>query len=216
MTKAKKPTKNGPKPPKTGATAVRSRAWSPFMFLDPAASFPGWRFGVLRRKYQGLANDLEEFVRYKLHPVDAPKPGAKWRPTATRSEVLLPGGGVPDHLLDPQTLVTAYKAQLLDWQTSLLVVITIKPKVATLNEAWEAARAFARHSFCSPRRGLPVILVQHAPFLAGVAGSPPHLHLMAFTRRLLPGSGLFGAIDKEVSSDAGQIPLYEEYLSLTG
>jgi hypothetical protein len=213
MTKRKAAPVSSAKRPKPAPRNRTSRTWSPFMFLDPQGSFPGWRYGVLRREYAQIRNDLGEFVRRKLHPVNAPPPGQKWAPTAARAEILLPPGGVPDHLLDPQALVELYQAQLLDWQTGLLCVITLKSEHRTLNERWEAARQFAVRSFCRDR-GLPVILALHVPSLAGVEGAMPHVHLMAPTRRLLPGLGVFGALDREVSSDAGQLPLYQEYRSL--
>jgi hypothetical protein len=55
-----------------------------------------------------------------------------------------------------------------------------------------------------------VILVQHAPSLAGAEGVEPHAHAIALARRMLPG-GSFGGLDYEVTSDEGLIPLYEEF-----
>lgn len=190
----------------------KGQAWCPYMFLDAGPGRGEWVRGVLRRHYNGHENDIVEFVRGKLHPVDPPNPGERWRPTAARAEVLLPPGGVPDCLLDPQRLVELYAENLLAWQTGLACVIKITSKAATLHEGWERARAYARSAFCcgESRRGLPVILAQHAPFLAGMDGSAPQVHVIALARRSLAG-GAFGALDYEVTSDEGLLPLYEEF-----
>jgi hypothetical protein len=181
------------------------------MYLDDGPGRGEWVRGVLRRHYNGRENDIVDFVRGKLHPIDPPKTGERWRPTASRAEVLLPPG-VPDCLLDPQRLVELYADHLLEWQTGLACVTKITAKAPSLHEVWERARAYGRSAFCcgKKRRGLPVILVQHAPFLAGIDGSAPHVHVIALARRCLPG-GAFGALDYEVTSDEGLIPLYEEF-----
>ncbi len=194
----------------------RGSAWCPYMYLDEGPGRGEWVRGVLRRHYNGRDNDIVEFVRGKLHPVHAPEPGERWRPTAARAEVLLPPG-VPDCFLDPQRLVELYADQLLHWQTGLACVIKVTARAPTLHEGWERARAFGRTAFCTgkKRRHLPVILAQHAPFLAGVEGGTPHVHVIALARQMLPG-GSFGALDYEVTSDEGLLPLHEEFRATTG
>jgi hypothetical protein len=193
-------------------TRPKGQPWCPYMFLDAGPGRGEWVRGVLRRRYNDHDNDIVDFVRSKLHPIDPPKPGERWRPTAARVEVLLPPGGIPDFLLDPQRLVELYADHLLDWQTGLACVIKLTARSPSLNEGWERAREYARAAFCAgkKRRGLPVILAQHAPFLAGAEGVEPHVHAIALARRVLPG-GSFGGLDYEVTSDEGLIPLYEEY-----
>jgi hypothetical protein len=190
--------------------AAKKRAWCPYMYLLPS---PGgghdWVSGVLRRTYNGRANDVVEFVRSKLHPVDAPAPGQLWKSTAVRSEVLLPPGGGSDHFLDPKTLTERYAEQLLSWQTSLLSVIKITLDSTTLNEPWSLVHAWTHSSICRAR-GLPVILVQHAPFLAGVEGVASHLHVLILSRRMAAGSN-FGGLDFELTSDEGHPPLYRDF-----
>jgi hypothetical protein len=193
--------------------AGKPRAWCPYMYLLPSpAAGSEWTSGVLRRQYNGRTNDLVEFVRAKLHPVDLPSRGTPWKPTAARHEVLLPPGGVSDLLLDPRRLTERYADQLLTWQTSLLAVIKIVPAPqagSTMNEAWQVVHGWAVSRICRAR-GLPVILVQHAPFLAGKDDTPAHLHALIFGRRMSGGSS-FGGIDFELTSDEGHPPLYAEY-----
>ena len=190
--------------------AAKNRAWCPYMYLLPSPDGgQDWVSGVLRRTYNEHTNDAVDFVRSKLHPIDPPAPGQPWKPTAVRSEVLLPPGGVSDHFLDPKTLISRYAEQLLSWQTSLLSVVKITLDSTTLNEPWSLVRAWTNQSICRAR-GLPVILVQHAPFLAGVEDAASHLHVMILSRRMAAGSS-FGGLDFELTCDEGHPPLYRDF-----
>jgi hypothetical protein len=190
--------------------APTGRAWCPYFYLLPTPDADGtWQSGVLRRTYNGRTNDVVEFTRSKLHPVDPPPAGNPWKPTAARAEVLLPPGGTSDLFLDPQTLVERYAEQLLPWQTSLLSLVKITLDLATLNEPWQIVHSWAVSSICR-KRGLPVILVQHAPFLAGVEGARAHLHALILCRRTAAGSN-FAGLDFELTCDEGHPPLYRDF-----
>lgn len=200
-------------PTKPAAIVERSRAWCPFMFLLPSPDGGSdWTSGVLRRQYNRRRNDVVEYVKSKLHPVDAPPPGAPWKPTAVRWEVVLPPGGIADHLLDPKCLAERFAEQLLPWQTSLLMVIKIVPDAplaGTLNEPWQLVHSWLVARVCRAR-GLPSILVQHEPSRAGIETVSSHLHVLIFSRRMA-GNSSFAGVDFELTCDEGHGPLYRDF-----
>lgn len=210
MTKSKK---------KARAEVTRSfrpkgRTWSPRMYMDPAGSTPGFHYSVLRRTYNGQENNASEFVRQKLYPVKAPPTGV-WDPpfTCLRHDVLLPSGAV-DALMCPQRLLAAYERHLLAWRSGLLCVLKVEQALSEpLQASYERIRQAARSSFAL-RRKLPVIVIAHAPFLAGASpvNRAPHCHVIALPAELsLLG---FTTLNDEVTSDAGHLALYEEFRSV--
>ncbi|HEX8572878.1 MAG TPA: hypothetical protein VF759_09015 [Allosphingosinicella sp.] len=189
------------------------RAWSPVMYINPAGDTPGFSYGVLRRVYRGQACSLSasEFVRRKLYPVEAPRAGDWTKPfTCSRWDVLLPPSG-SDEYLAPERLMEAYERHLLPWRQGLLCTIkVVQPLSEPLHSSYERIRLAVRQAF-SIKRNLPVILIAHAPFLAGVNPRvrQPHAHICVLATELsmLP----WGAPNDEVTSDAGHLALYEEF-----
>jgi len=205
----KRASSSGAKPQTRG----RGRGWSPFMYMNPAGDTPGFSYGVLRRVYRGQACSLgaSEFVRRKLYPIEAPPAGDWTKPfTSSRWDVLLPPSG-SDEYLAPQQLMEAYERHLLPWRQGLLCTIkVVQPLSEPLQSSYERIRLAARHAF-PLKRNLPVILIAHAPFLAGVDAGirQPHTHVCVL------GSALsllgWGTPNDEVTSDAGHLALYEEF-----
>lgn len=159
----------------------------------------------------GRENSASSFVRQKLYPVDAP-PGGAWEPpfTCFRYDVLLPKGGV-DAFMCPERLLEAYERHLFSWRQGLLCVLKVdQPISEPLQASYERIRDAARQSFAL-KRNLPVVLVAHAPFLAGASpvNRGPHCHVIALTAELsILG---FTTTNDEITSDAGHLVLYREF-----
>jgi hypothetical protein len=183
------------------------------MYMNPAGDTPGFAYGVLRRVYRGQACNVSpsEFVRRKLYPIEAPPVGDWTKPfTCSRWDVLLPSSGSDEYLV-PERLMEAYERHLLPWRQGLLCTIKVlQPLSEPLQSSYERIRLAVRQAF-SIKRSLPVILIAHAPFLAGVDPRvrQPHAHICVLATELsmLP----WGAPNDEVTSDAGHLALYEEF-----
>ena len=189
------------------------KAWSPLMYMNPAGATPGFSYGVLRRVYRGRPSNVtaSEFVRRKLYPIHAPPAGDWTEPfSCSRWDVLLPPSGT-DEYMAPRQLMESYERHLLPWRQGLLCTIKVlQPLSEPLQSSYERIRLAARQAFPLKRK-LPVIVIAHAPFLAGVdsAVRHPHIHICvpASTMSLLG----FGVPNDEVTSDAGHLALYEEF-----
>ena len=184
-------------------------AWglSPHLYLNPLGNYPNFTFGVLRREFRGRRNTTLEFARLKLHPIDAPAPGAPFSPTAARWEVLLPPKA-SDEYRDPEFLFSSFDSHPLETRNGLLTYITFRfPDVDRLHVAFEKVRAFARARLVLERQ-LPLLAVQHAPHLMG-SPNPHHLHLLLLPR-VLSGLG-WGIPNDLLTSDQGQEAVYREY-----
>lgn len=186
-----------------------------WLYLNPPEegfeAEPGYSFGVLRQAYRGRTNTAEEFCRRKAQPVEpSGDPLAiPWNVTAVKIEVLLPRDA-DDRYRDPWVLTGEVDARAVDNEQALLTYITIPfPDARRLHEPWETARAFAREQFVL-KRGLPVVLIQHAPHLSG-SNNAVHCHLL-IVPRTLDGLGLRG-FEADLCCDRGQQIVHAEWLS---
>lgn len=139
------------------------------LYLNPEGKLGDFDFGVLRTNYNGRENSVLAYARGKLE-------------LCARSEVLLPADA-HDALADSTEIWRNYEAARLSGQRDLATCVTLYlPGTRTLHGVWEEVRCFARDQFVEAH-GLPVLVVLHAP---GLAGSPhaPHAHLMVAARRL--------------------------------
>ena len=156
-------------------------------------------FGVVRRTLAGKTNDAREFVWKKLHPVRRSASWTEaWRPSAARSDVLLPAAA-PDALSDPFALCRAYEEASWSTVKDLVIVITFRLGDGRLHTQFEHIRSFVRHAFCEQRQ-LPAILALHTPRASGVDRAA-HVHVMVLPRRLGEGFGTFA--DTNLCSDRG-------------
>lgn len=192
------------------------RSWSPTMYLNPGGHTPGFDFAVHRRRFRGAPNiSATELVRRKLYPVDAPPEGCWDRPfTCLRYDVLLPPEGGIDAYMDARLLLTIFEAHLPPFRQGLATVIKVAQSVdRPLQASYEEIRAATRQIFPLKRR-LPAILIAHAPFRTGasIEHRRPHCHVIALTAEL-PGILGFAGTNDEITSDAGHLVLYEEYLA---
>lgn len=201
--------------PKPAAPTTNAHDPLTWLYLNPSSpgfeAEPGFSYGVLRRQYRGRHNSAAEFCRRKLQPVPpVGDPSAvPWVLTAARAEVLLPSDA-DDRFADPRQLFTAVDENALDVEPALLTYMTMAfPRVQRLHHAWEAAREFAMDRFARAR-GLPVVVILHAPFMAGSSNSV-HCHLL-IAPRALTGLGL-GAYEKALCCDAGQMIVHDEWLA---
>lgn len=141
----------------------------------------GLSFGVLRTRFSDRDNDPASYIAEKLAPV-LPD-GGHWKPTAARTDTLLPPG-VPDLFLDPLALAASYMSNSLPAQKDLLICLKMTlDEDQPLHGGWERARSFAREVLVAAH-GLPVVLILHDPAMSGqLRPNRPHIHAMAFARR---------------------------------
>lgn len=153
------------------------------LYLDPLGKMNDFSFGVLRSSFSGRANSVLDYADTKLR-------------LCTRSEVLLPPDA-HDGLLAPTGLWRSYESAMLPGQRDLATCVTIYlPDARTLHSAYEEVRSFARQALVA-EHGLPVMVVLHAPGLAGSAHDP-HAHLVIAARQLRSwGWGAFSALVRD-------------------
>lgn len=197
------------KPPTAGAAAQR-----PEMFIVPPIT-SDLVFGVLRREFSGVTNSATEFVHKKLHPFQPKRladdpPGRIWRPTAVRSEILLPAS-VNDLMTKPDLLLTEFEGQAVAARDLVIMVKLIFYDDMPLHVSWERARLFGR-VVLADRFGLATILAMHAPFLSAMRDpTPVHVHCLALARQLtVVGFKAFS----ELARDAGQADLVAAWRGL--
>lgn len=150
----------------------------------------GWGAGSAPRE------PLSAYLMKKQHPASAK---AKHR-SAAKMEVLLPPDA-PEEYVDVDRLVTRYEEALGDNAETAIAQVTLHfPDAPNLHSRYEESRAWVRSHFVLGM-GLPVILVLHAPYLAG-SDAPGHVHALVLTAKL----SRFGwiGIDDKVASDAGR------------
>jgi len=184
----------------------------PSMFILPRLT-PDVSFGVLRHEFSDRVNSATAYIHSRLHPVaPAPcqddQPGRIWRPTAFKSEVLLPDS-VPDVLSRAATLLDAFEAQMPTRPRDLVIAIKlIFPEGPTLHASWERARRFAK-DFLVDEHQLAVVMALHAPFIAAVRNpNPVHCHICALARKI----GRAGFLDySPLAVDAGHAKVVDAW-----
>ncbi|MDO9489677.1 MAG: hypothetical protein Q7J32_14980 [Sphingomonadaceae bacterium] len=175
------------------------------LYDNPAGKLADFDFAWLRVTAKGQTNSAAAlaFEKLTLRTFEA---GAPWDKRAWKSELLLPAGA-PDILDEPRTLFERIDTMMPpQGRRDLGMVLTFwTPATPTLHRAWEQVRAFVRTSLVD-ERGLPVLVVQHAPHLAGQV-TPPHIHALVSARRLTFDLGAF----TELEGDTAQLELFEEW-----
>lgn len=143
---------------------------------------------------EGERESIEPKFTAKRRPIG--KEGKK--DTAERVEVLLPMD-VMDAYLDPDILLASYEASgLRDGETLAFAQINLRHQGdVTLHHFYEASRAWLYANYVI-KRGLPLLLVLHAPFRVG-SENAPHVHAMVLPRRLTRHG--WGALDFALGSD---------------
>lgn len=100
-----------------------------------------------------------------------------------RHELLLPPDA-NDLLLDVEAARKRFEDQLIPDQRELLIVFTMQFEPGgAMHDQWETARSFAREHMVVGHQ-LAVVLAQHQPGLSGWTANRPHVHALAFARRL--------------------------------
>ncbi|WP_265571062.1 hypothetical protein [Sphingomicrobium nitratireducens] len=147
----------------------------------------------------------------------SPKILAKRRPaakegvidTAERVEVLLPADA-PQLYADVDFLVQNFEDGYPTDESLALAQVTLRFEEApNLHAPYEAARSWVRSEYVDSR-GLPVILVLHAPFRKG-SDNPPHAHAMVLPRRLTRFG--WGKIDVRIGNDRDRRSAKESWLA---
>jgi len=165
------------------------------LFLNPVGKMTDFDYGVLRSEFHRRKNSTVAYAEGKLR-------------LCARSEVLLPQDA-HDLFADPGELWRSFEAARLPDQRDLATCVTLYlPQARTLHAAYEEVRAYARAEF-AVARGLPTLLVMHAPGHAG-SGNDVHAHLMVAARRLRAwGWGEFS----DLCRDRAQGELHKAWLT---
>lgn len=166
---------------------------------------------VLKSFWDGEPDDAFTFARLNWEtgkgvrePI-SPKILAKRRPaakegkidTAERVEVLLPADA-PQLFADVDFLVQNFEDEYPAHESLALAQVTLRfEEAANLHGPYEQARAWARRELVEGR-GLPLILVLHAPFRMG-SDNPPHAHVMILPRKLTRFG--WGRVDRQLGTD---------------
>lgn len=165
----------------------------------PLADAPGSGFRVLRAFHHPAAEDgtfgfgrfywpegtghrqgiLPNFLK-KRRPVEAEGEAD----TAAKVEVLLPADA-PEEYGEVAFLVRRYEEKLPPDENTAYGQVTLRfPDARNVHHPHEVARAWVRSFFVDdPKVAVPVVLVVHAPHLAG-SDSPTHVHALVLPRQL--------------------------------
>lgn len=181
---------------------------------------------ALKPFWDGDADDDFTFARFNWEtgngdrePI-APKILAKRRPghqdaaedSAERVEVLLPAEAA-QIFADPDFLVDDYERNLAANARLAYAQVTVRFKDAfNLHFPYETARTWVRSEYVDSR-GLPVILVLHAPFRKG-SDNLPHAHAMVLPRRLTRFG--WGKTDFQIGNDRDRQTAKESWFDCYG
>lgn len=150
-------------------------------FMNPLGPMKNLSYMRLRRNYNGQDNDLRS---YFLSKALLDRPQAKVDGAYPATAVVLPPGS-PGELIDPMVLIERFYAALPAREMYLAGQFTIySPDAVSLWDEFDRAYQFARTEIAD-RFNVPCILIQHAPFRAGVP-TPPHVHILALMLKLGP------------------------------
>lgn len=145
----------------------------------------------------GQRESIEPHVTRKRRPAGAHSKVD----TAAKIEVLLPGEAPQDYA-DVDFLIRHYEASLPADETSAFIQVTIRfGDSANLHQPFEVTRAWLK-SFYVEGQGVPVLLILHAPHLAG-SSADGHIHALVLPRRLSRFGWTGGALD--LGSDGAAI-----------
>lgn len=121
--------------------------------------------------------------------------------TAAKIEALLPGEAPQDYA-DVDFLIRHYEASLPVDETIGFIQATIRfGDSANLHQPYEVARAWLKSFYVEAQR-VPVLLILHAPHLAG-SSADGHVHALVLPRRLSRLGWTGGALD--LGSDGAAI-----------
>lgn len=164
------------------------------LFQNGAGKVSGVAYGVLRARYNGVANSVSSYVAGKLA---VPDPTAKEWNIGRRYDIVMPRNS-PDIWWAPAALWRAYDAACVPQQRDLAIALTCYGDDGLpVHQSWEQVRAWARAALVEERQ-LAVTLILHLPSAAGSANTP-HVHLIASARQAL-GWG-FGGFAKETNDE---------------
>jgi len=121
--------------------------------------------------------------------------------TAAKVEVLLPADAPQDYS-DPGFIVRHFETSLPPDEVLAFVQVTIRfGDSPNLHHPYEVARSWVRSYFVEAM-GVPVVLVLHAPYLAG-SDADGHVHAMVLPRRA-SRLGWMG-MERDLGSDASAL-----------
>ncbi|MBB3763451.1 hypothetical protein [Sphingomicrobium lutaoense] len=129
--------------------------------------------------------------------------------TAERVELLLPADA-PEIYADPDLLVSEYEKSLSAKDRLAFAQVTMRfANAINLHGPYEVARQWLREEYVTGR-GLPLLLVLHAPFRKGSA-NPPHVHAMVLPRKLTRFG--WSKVDRRLGSDGDRAAAREDWLA---
>ncbi|MCJ7420435.1 MobA/MobL family protein [Sphingomicrobium astaxanthinifaciens] len=178
---------------------------------------------ALKPFWEGDADDPFSFARFNweeglgeresIAPMFLAKrrPGAKEGnvDTAERVELLLPADA-PEIYADPDFLVSDYEKSLSAKDRLAFAQVTMRfAEAMNLHGPYEVARQWLREQYVKGR-GLPLLLVLHAPFRMG-SDNAPHVHAMVLPRKLTRFG--WSKVDRRLGSDGDRATAREAWLA---
>lgn len=174
-------------------------------FYDGAGQMPDFNYA---RFYwagrEGLRESLLPRLIKKRQPAGADADGD----TAARVEAL-PTRDAHQEYADPDFLMRCYEETLPQDEVTAFAQVTLKfgPNILNVHYPFEVARQWLRE-FYVVGRGVPVIAILHAPYLAG-SDNPVHVHGIVLPRRLTRFG--WAGMERDLASDLGHREAFDSW-----
>lgn len=156
---------------------------------------------AMARFYWPAGDGLRETIEPRFTKKRRPAGADDGVDTAAKIEVLLPADAPQDYA-DPGFLVRHYEASLPPDEVLAFVQVTIRfGDSPNLHYPYEVARSWIRAHFVEPM-GLPVVLILHAPYLAG-SDADGHVHALILPRRASRLGWM--AVERDLGNDGSAV-----------
>jgi hypothetical protein len=178
------------------------------LFHDGGGRHENFSFTRAYWPAEGERESIAGLIARKLHPVRSPD--GENLGSAAKVDLLLPAAA-PQEYIDIGHLICRYEATLPTHEPNAFAQVTIRfPGAINLHHPWEMVRAWVA-SFYADR--VPVIMVLHAPHLAG-SPNPGHVHCVVLPRRLGPLG--WAEMERDIACDVGQREAYRSWTTFSG
>lgn len=200
MTTAKKTRKVAPKSAAAGSTPEKAELR---LFHDGGGRQENFSFTRAYWVGEGERESILDRINKKLDVIRSETGEVLAR--AAKVDLLLPPVA-PQEYMDIEHVVRRYEETLPPHELNAFAQVTIRfPDVPNLHQPWEMVRGWAKLHYAGR---VPVILVLHAPHLAG-SPNPGHVHCIALCRSLTIMG--WAHMERAIASDAGQREAHESW-----
>ncbi len=153
---------------------------------------------------KGPRESLFPRLAKKRHPAGAEADGD----TGARVEVL-PTSDAHQEYTDPDFLMRRFEETLPEDEVTAFAQVTLRfgPNIFNVHHPFEVARQWLREFYVTGR-GVPVIAILHAPYLAA-SDNPAHVHGIVLPRRLTRFG--WAGMERDLASDLGQRNAFESW-----